>query len=70
MDNVAIVRNKLRLRNDLMRCLLSEFTSTALLLVKFSIIYINFFTNSAKKKKKKYRTLMECEFSITALTFY
>ncbi|KAL3989894.1 Major intrinsic family protein [Acanthocheilonema viteae] len=32
MDNIAIVRNKLRLRNDLMRCLLSEFISTAFLL--------------------------------------
>ncbi|KAK6111880.1 Uncharacterized protein BM_BM856 [Brugia malayi] len=29
MDNVTIVRNKLRIRNDLMRCILSEFTSTA-----------------------------------------
>uniref|UniRef100_A0A0R3RX47 Aquaporin n=1 Tax=Elaeophora elaphi TaxID=1147741 RepID=A0A0R3RX47_9BILA len=32
MDNVAIVRNKLGLRSDLMRCLLAEFTATAFLL--------------------------------------
>lgn len=61
MDNVAIVRNKLQIRSDLMRCFLSEFTCTAFFLVKSPAIFANFIFYKMNNNQVNYDLIVQID---------